>query len=83
MPSSAVQNPPAPAESKSAAKKKKAKAERTESPAPSASPAPENPLSVSGADASDDSFECPYIREVQKYASTSFPALAPASSCHC
>ncbi|KAI3327732.1 hypothetical protein HD806DRAFT_332780 [Xylariaceae sp. AK1471] len=64
MPSSAVQNP-APAESKSA-KKKKAKAERTESPAPSASPAPEKATSVSGADASDDSFESPYIRELQK-----------------
>ncbi|KAI1118095.1 hypothetical protein F5Y14DRAFT_401049 [Nemania sp. NC0429] len=65
MPSSAVQNPPAPVESKSA-KKKKAKAERTESPAPSASPAPENTVSVSGADASDDSLESPYIREIQK-----------------
>ncbi|KAI1425606.1 hypothetical protein F5Y12DRAFT_362873 [Xylaria sp. FL1777] len=65
MPSSAVQNPPASAESKSA-KKKKAKAERTESPAPSASPAPEKAVSVSGADASDDSFESPYIRELQK-----------------
>ncbi|KAI3341383.1 hypothetical protein F4824DRAFT_311642 [Ustulina deusta] len=65
MPSSAVQNPPASAESKSA-KKKKAKAERTESPAPSASPAPENAVSVSAADASDDSFESAYIRELQK-----------------
>ncbi|KAI1181688.1 hypothetical protein F5B17DRAFT_424084 [Nemania serpens] len=65
MPSPAVQNPPAPLESKSA-KKKKAKAERTESPAPSASAFPENPISVSGADASDDSFESPYIREIQK-----------------
>ncbi|KAF2972286.1 hypothetical protein GQX73_g1345 [Xylaria multiplex] len=65
MPSSAVQNPPASAESKSA-KKKKAKAERTESPAPSASPAPEKAVSVSGAEASDDSFESPYIRELQK-----------------
>ncbi|KAI0541355.1 hypothetical protein GGR58DRAFT_456781 [Xylaria digitata] len=65
MPSSSVQNPPASAESKSA-KKKKAKAERTESPAPSASPAPEKAVSVSGADASDDSFESPYIRELQK-----------------
>ncbi|KAI0429021.1 hypothetical protein F5Y09DRAFT_311501 [Xylaria sp. FL1042] len=65
MPSSAVQNPPAPAESKSA-KKKKAKAERTESPAPSASPAPEKAVSVSGADASEDSSESPYIRELQK-----------------
>lgn len=75
MPSSAVQNPPAPVESKSA-KKKKAKAERTESPAPSASPAPENPISVSGADASDDGFESPYIREVQKYALPSLRARA-------
>ncbi|KAI0116259.1 hypothetical protein GGR51DRAFT_500814 [Nemania sp. FL0031] len=65
MPSSAAQNPPAPAESKSAAKKK-AKAERTESPAPSASPAPEKPISVTGADPSDDSFESPYIRDLQK-----------------
>ncbi|TGJ79456.1 hypothetical protein E0Z10_g9307 [Xylaria hypoxylon] len=65
MPSSAVQNPPASAESKSA-KKKKAKAERTESPAPSASTVPEKAASVSGADASDDSFESAYIREVQK-----------------
>lgn len=70
MPSPAVQNPPAPLESKSA-KKKKAKAERTESPAPSASAFPENPISVSGADASDDSFESPYIREIQKYAVSS------------
>ncbi|KAI1132373.1 hypothetical protein F5Y10DRAFT_231574 [Nemania abortiva] len=65
MPSSAAQNPPAPAESKSAAKKR-AKAERTESPAPSASPAPEKPISVTGADPSDDGFESPYIRELQK-----------------
>ncbi|GAW15041.1 hypothetical protein ANO14919_044490 [Xylariales sp. No.14919] len=65
MPSPAVQNPPASAESKSA-KKKKAKAERTESPAPSASPAPEKTASVSGADASDDSFDSAYIRELQK-----------------
>ncbi|KAI0518287.1 hypothetical protein F5B22DRAFT_600663 [Xylaria bambusicola] len=65
MPSPAVQNPPATAESKSA-KKKKAKAERTESPAPSASPAPEKAVSVSGADASEDGNESPYIRELQK-----------------
>ncbi len=75
MPSSAVQNPPASAESKSA-KKKKAKAERTESPAPSASPAPENAVSVSAADASDDSFESAYIRELQKYA-VHFPRWPP------
>jgi hypothetical protein len=66
MPSSAIQNP-APAESKSA-KKKKAKVERTESPAPTASPAPEKANSISGADGADDSFESPYIREIQKYA---------------
>ncbi|KAI0457308.1 hypothetical protein F5B21DRAFT_465036 [Xylaria acuta] len=65
MASPTVQNPPASAESKSA-KKKKAKAERTESPAPSASPAPEKAVSVSGVDASDDSSESPYIRELQK-----------------
>ncbi|KAJ8117518.1 hypothetical protein ONZ43_g4191 [Nemania bipapillata] len=65
MSSSVVQNPPASTESKSA-KKKKAKAERTESPAPSASPAPEKPISVCDADGSDDSFESPYIRELQK-----------------
>ncbi|KAH8677602.1 hypothetical protein BX600DRAFT_450255 [Xylariales sp. PMI_506] len=63
MPSTAVQNPPAPTESKSA-KKKKAKAEaRTESPAPSASPAPEKATSVSGG---DDASESPYVRELQK-----------------
>ena len=66
MPSSAVQNPPAAADSKSA-KKKKAKAERTDSPAPSASPAADKAVSVSGADASEDGLESPYIRELQKY----------------
>ncbi|KAJ3579169.1 hypothetical protein NPX13_g1387 [Xylaria arbuscula] len=65
MPSSAIQNPAAAAESKSA-KKKKAKAERTESPAPSASPAPEKAVSISGVDASEDSGESPYVRELQK-----------------
>ncbi|KAI1734928.1 hypothetical protein F4680DRAFT_329352 [Xylaria scruposa] len=65
MASLAVQNPPASAESKSA-KKKKAKAERTESPAPSASPAPEKAVSISGADASEDSSESPYVRDLQK-----------------
>jgi hypothetical protein len=67
MPSSAVQNPPAPAESKSA-KKKKAKAERTDSPAPTSSPAPEKATSTAGADNAEDSLESPYIRELQKYA---------------
>ncbi|KAI0406940.1 hypothetical protein F4802DRAFT_555097 [Xylaria palmicola] len=65
MPSSAVQNPPAPAESKSA-KKKKAKAEQAETPVSSASPVPEKAASVAGADAADDSSESPYIRELQK-----------------
>jgi hypothetical protein len=70
MPSTAVQNPPAPTESKSA-KKKKAKAEqRTESPAPTASPAPEKAGSVSG----DDASESPYVKEIQKYVE---PPLAP------
>jgi len=75
MPSSAVQNPPAPAESKSA-KKKKAKAERTDSPAPTSSPAPEKATSLVGADTAEDSFESPYIRELQKYAPPSFSGRA-------
>lgn len=69
MPSSTIQNPPAPAESKSAKKKKakEAKAESTESPALSASPVPDLPASVSGADASEDNLESAYVRELQKY----------------
>ncbi|KAL2883406.1 hypothetical protein SGCOL_001088 [Colletotrichum sp. CLE4] len=60
MAASPVQNPAVQAESKSAKKKKAKAAERTESPAPTASPAPEK------ADASDESGETAYIREIQK-----------------